>query len=255
MKQAIIGTTYLDDPITLTVAYEMLPDGTSYPKRLDLSYPKKETQVILENSDYQLLPEAAAAAQAPADEGWPRRTVKDGAALITYQPQVDEWKDFKTLTWRMAVSLTPRGGKAAIGALSIEALTDVDNEKHTVLIHDLKVQRVNFPSLEKDAAAAAQMDQLVRTFLPPTVTISLERIVASTPKKESSPAVQLKNDPPADLCQLQTRCSSRGGWRTSQRAGSGNQSRIRAEYKPVAVPGQDRFALLFSGRRSVDDGN
>jgi hypothetical protein len=196
MKQASIGTIYLDDPITLTVAYEMLPDGTSYPKRVDLSYPKKETQVILENSGYQLLPEAAAAAQAPVDEGWPRRTVKDGAALITYQPQVDEWKDFKTLTWRMAVNLTPRGGKAAIGALSIEALTDVDNEKHTVLIHDLKVQRVNFPSLEKDAAAAAQMDQLVRTFLPPTVTISLERIVASTPKKESAPTVQLKNDPP-----------------------------------------------------------
>src|SRR5208282_2285404 len=47
-----------------------------------------------------------------------------------------------------------------------------------------------------DPASAAQMDQLVRTFLPPTVTVSLHRLVAATQKAETVPDVTVNNDPP-----------------------------------------------------------
>jgi hypothetical protein len=40
------------------------------------------------------------------------------------------------------------------------------------------------------------MDQLLRTFVPPFVNISLERVVASVPKPQSVSTVNLKNDPP-----------------------------------------------------------
>jgi hypothetical protein len=130
----------------------------------------------------------------PADEGWPRRWVKDGATLLTYQPQVDEWQGFKTLDWRMAFSLTPANGKPVIGAASLEAQTDVDNESHVVVLHDIQIKHLDFPSLDPDTTA--KMDQLMRTFVPQTYTVSLERIVACTPKKDSGPTVQLKNDPP-----------------------------------------------------------
>jgi hypothetical protein len=134
------------------------------------------------------------AAPPSPEEGWPRQITREGTSLITYQPQVDDWKDFKILDWRMAVSLKPKGGKAEIGSVTMQAKTEVDNDTHLVLIHDLKIQRSSFPSLDPGTAATAE--DLLRTFLPPTVTISLERIVACTPKKATAPAVQLKNDPP-----------------------------------------------------------
>ena len=202
IQQVNVESLYEGSPLNLKVAYRSLPQGPSYPAQLDLSYPKKEVQVTVENSNYQLigggqpgLPATQSGAPSPpVDNGWPRQQTKDGTVLVTYQPQVDDWQSFRTLTWRMAFTITPKGGKAAVGAASFEAATDVDQDSHSVLIHDLKLRHVNFPALETDAAA--RMEELLRNFMPPTVTISLERIVASTPKKDAQPALQLNNDPP-----------------------------------------------------------
>jgi len=131
------------------------------------------------------------------DPGWPREMTNQGAQLVYYQPQVDDWKDYKELTFRMAFSLKPKGGKATVGVLTIHALTDVSVDDRNVFIHDLVITNTSFPSL--DPATAITMDQLVRTFLPPThtVTMSLDRLVACIPKKETPSGVQVKNDPPA----------------------------------------------------------
>ena len=129
------------------------------------------------------------------DEGWPRVRTENGNTLITYQPQVDDWKDFRELDWRMAISLTPAGGKAAVGVVDLHAQTIVDNDNKMVLISNIKIERINFPSL--DPSRASQMEQLTRKFLPKSVSISLHRLVASVPKKESVPGVQLRSDPPA----------------------------------------------------------
>src|ERR1022692_132113 len=129
------------------------------------------------------------------DPGWPRQLTKQGSTLIYYQPQVDDWKDFTDLTWRMAFSLTPAGGKQVVGVVELQGHTDIDNDNKMVFISNLKITKTNFPSL--DPATAAAMDQLTRTFLPPTVTISLHRLVAVVKKAESGPGVPVKNDPPA----------------------------------------------------------
>jgi hypothetical protein len=47
--------------------------------------------------------------------GSPREHARDGNSLLVYQPQVDDWKYFHGLTWRIAVSLTPKGGKEGVG--------------------------------------------------------------------------------------------------------------------------------------------
>jgi hypothetical protein len=52
---------------------------------------------------------ALAKTDVAGDPGWPREHVRDGNRLLVYQPQVDDWKNFHDLTWRMAVSLTPKG--------------------------------------------------------------------------------------------------------------------------------------------------
>lgn len=132
-----------------------------------------------------------------ADRGWPRQTTNNGTTLVTHQPQVDEWKDFKTIRFRMAISITPKGGKSVPGAITVEAQTDVDSDNHMVLIHNLKIERAYFPSTKPEVAE--QLEGQVREFLPRAVDISLERIAACTPKSEVATAVKLKNDPPKIL--------------------------------------------------------
>jgi len=136
----------------------------------------------------------SATASVAQDEGWPRVRQVNGNTLIIYQPQVDDWKNFTELDWRMAVSLTPAGGKAVVGVMVLKADTLVDNDNKMVVLNNIKVVNTNFPSL--DPASAARMDQMARTFLPQSVSVSLQRLVASVPKKETVPGVQLQNNPP-----------------------------------------------------------
>lgn len=34
------------------------------------------------------------------DPGWPRKNVQPQGTVISYQPQVDDWKDFRDIAWR-----------------------------------------------------------------------------------------------------------------------------------------------------------
>src|SRR5437762_1894999 len=130
----------------------------------------------------------------PADPGWPREKYSNGTRLIIYQPQVDDWKNFQELSWRMSVSLTPKGGKEVVGVVEMKGNTDVDNFAKIVMITNPQVTGTYFPSL--DPATAEKMQQLVKNFVPPTITISLHRLIASLPMPQAPAGVQLNNDPP-----------------------------------------------------------
>src|SRR3981081_93559 len=82
---------------------------------------------------------SASASRGTEDPGWPRQITKQGSILIYYQPQVDDWKNFSNLTWRMAFSLTPAGGKKVIGVAEMQGHTDVDNDTKMVYINELKI--------------------------------------------------------------------------------------------------------------------
>src|SRR5438094_2929994 len=126
--------------------------------------------------------------------GWPRERYQDGTKLIIYQPQVDDWRNVQELTWRMAVSLTPNGGKEVVGVVEMKGNTDVDNVAKVAIITNPQVTGTYFPSLDK--AAAEKMEQLFKTFVPSTFSVSLHSLIASTPKKEAPSGAQLNNDPP-----------------------------------------------------------
>jgi hypothetical protein len=144
---------------------------------------------------------AASASRCTEDPGWPRQITKQGSILIYYQPQVDDWKNFSNLTWRMAFSLTPAGGKEVIGVVEMQGHTDVDNDTKMVYINELKINKTSFPSL--DPASSANMDTLVKTFVPPYITISLHRLVACVKKPDSGSGVPVNNDPPAIVVSYQ----------------------------------------------------
>src|SRR5215469_6122458 len=140
----------------------------------------------------------AATSTAPSgqssDSSWPREKYQNGNKLIIYQPQVDDWKNFQDLSWRMAVSLTPQTGKTVVGVVEMKGTTSVDNVNKLVNISNLQITGTDFPSLDK--ATADKMEQVFKSFVPSTFQISLFHLIASTPKNEPPAGVQLNNDPP-----------------------------------------------------------
>jgi hypothetical protein len=94
----------------------------------------------------------------------------------------------------MAVSLTPNSGKEVLGVVEMKGQTDIDNVAKVAIITNPQVTQTYFPSL--DQATKQKMEDLFKTLIPSTVSISLHRLIASTPKKEAPAGVQLNNDPP-----------------------------------------------------------
>lgn len=135
-----------------------------------------------------------AASDQSNDSSWPREKYSNGTRLIVYQPQVDDWKDFQNLSWRMAISLTPKDGKTVVGVVEMKGNTNIDNVAKVVMITNPEITGTYFPSLDK--ATAEKMEQLFKTFVPSSLSISLYHLIASTPKKEAPAGVQLNNDPP-----------------------------------------------------------
>jgi hypothetical protein len=208
--QGVKVATYLEsqkDAITLDARFSALDDGTSYMANATLMANAKNLQVVVENSGYRMIaPMVTAAPPTPpkpqqqqsqefVDVGWPRERSNQGGTLIVNQPQVDEWKNHRELQARMAVSLTPKDGKMVVGVAYIHAETVVDTDAQMVQISNIEVTKIHFPSLDPDRTK--QMDQLARTFLPQTLSISLPRFVACVPKSSSVPTAPVKNDPPA----------------------------------------------------------
>src|SRR4029450_4588856 len=122
------------------------------------------------------------------NSSWPRERYQNGNTLIVYQPQVDDWKNFQDLSWRMAVSLTPKSGKTAVGVVEMKGTTSIDNVAKLVNISNPQITGTYFPSLDK--ATADQMEQAFKSFVPATLQISLYNLFASTPKKEAPAGVR-----------------------------------------------------------------
>src|SRR5947207_8060025 len=79
-------------------------------------------------------PAQRAASTQASDSSRPREKYQNGTRLIIYQPQIDDWKNFQDLSWRMAISLTPKTGKTAIGVIEMKGTTHVDNVAKLVTI-------------------------------------------------------------------------------------------------------------------------
>ena len=131
----------------------------------------------------------AAAAQQPAhgsaassDPGWPREVKKDGARLVYYQPQIDEWKDYRELTGDMAVSLTP-AGESQLWAWLHSHADHADLEKRTVVIRSIESPaRASLQPTRPRPSARALLRQLFPTA---GMTISLDRVLAGLQRSKT----------------------------------------------------------------------
>lgn len=131
------------------------------------------------------------------DPGWPRQLKKDGSVMVTYTPQVENWQDYQSINFRMAFSLVPaHQTKQVVGVVYLNATTVNDTYTHMVTFSNINIVSVHFPGL--DDATSASMEQIVRATMDvsKTVTVSMERVVACTPKPQSITTVSVQNDPP-----------------------------------------------------------
>src|SRR3954452_3056040 len=133
--------------------------------------------------------DSATGAGQSSDLSWPREKYSNGTRLIIYQPQVDDWKNFQDLSWRMAISVIPKSGKTVLGVVEMKGNTTIDNVAKLVTITNLQVTGTYFPSL--DNATKEKMDQMFKAFVPSICAIALHSLIASTQKKEPPAGVQL----------------------------------------------------------------
>jgi hypothetical protein len=143
-----------------------------------------------------------AASTAPSgvkDPGWPREITRDGIRFVYYQPQVDEWRNFQEIRARVAFTLTGKDGKPAVGIEELRGHTVANVESRTVLIDNIEITAVRFPSLSDLDSAA--MEKLLRSTFPgKPFTVSLDRLIASVQmSQENAKTVPVKTDPPKIL--------------------------------------------------------
>jgi hypothetical protein len=115
---------------------------------------------------------------ANSDPGWPRQIIRNDIRLVYYQPQGDEWKNFRSLRARLAFVLTPKNGKPTVGIEELQGRTTANLASRTVLIDHIEITAVRFPSLSE--AEATKMESLLKTTFPgKPITVSLDRLIAS----------------------------------------------------------------------------
>lgn len=134
---------------------------------------------------------------AAGDPGWPRRYSDGKADLVVYQPQVDQWKDFKLLQGRCAFALTTVRGKGPVyGTFRFEGETLVDTDHKVVLLRNVRAFDMRFPSAPVEASPG--WAELTKKLLPSdALVISLDRLLAyiqagEIPRREA----QILTDPP-----------------------------------------------------------
>src|ERR1700744_3813275 len=129
------------------------------------------------------------------DIGWPRQVSDNTATLTYYQPQVDNWADYKTLTARMAFSLLPKNGKEVLGVASFSCETLVDKDSRMVYLKEVKIPEVRFPSLSADSSK--MMESLFKKMMPTDAQpIALDLLMADISQtKQDQKGVALVNNP------------------------------------------------------------
>ena len=143
---------------------------------------------------------AGAAAQTsrvdtPPPDPWPRVVDLAKAQVLVYQPQVNKWTD-NQLDFRAALAIKPDNAKEeTFGVIFATTRTQVDKVLRTVTFENLRISRIDFPTLPDRGAAYAT--DLQAAFAKTIRTISLDRLETSLALAGiKPPAVAVQNPAP-----------------------------------------------------------
>jgi hypothetical protein len=131
----------------------------------------------------------------PPPDPWPRGVDLGDAQVLVYQPQINTWTD-NQLDFRAALAIKPTGAKAeTFGVIFATTRTQVDKVLRTVTFENLKISKIDFPTLPNRGAAYAA--ELQTQFAAAIRTISLDRLDSSLALAGiKPPTVAVHNNPP-----------------------------------------------------------
>jgi hypothetical protein len=134
-------------------------------------------------------------AGSPPPDSWPRGVDLGDAQVLVYQPQINSWTD-NQLDFRAALAIKSSGAKAdSFGVIFATARTQVDKVLRTVTFENLKISKIDFPTLPNHGAAYAP--ELQTQFAASIRTMSLDRLESSLALAGiKPPTVAVQNNPP-----------------------------------------------------------
>ncbi len=130
---------------------------------------------------------------------WPREFTSGSYKIVMYQPQPDSMEG-NSVTARTAVSVQGKDQKDPVfGAVFLTARLDIDREKDTARVLQVRVDRVRFPDVKPDDPRAKQLAAVIEKELPrQDLEISVSELITAL---EPAPGGDkgLKHDPPVIL--------------------------------------------------------
>src|SRR5271167_1038452 len=131
----------------------------------------------------------------PPPDPWPRVVDLANGQVLVYQPQVNKWAD-NQLEFRAALAIKPTDAKEeTFGVIVASARTQVDKVLRTVTFENLRISKIDFPTLPDHGAAYTA--ELQTEFAKAIRTISLDRLESSLALAGiKPPAVAVQNNPP-----------------------------------------------------------
>lgn len=143
---------------------------------------------------------AAQTSETQPEEGWPRSLSTSAGTFSIYQPEVDKWEGDQYQA-HAAVSVKGSDDRDVFGVIWIQARTHVDKEDRIVSLRDVRISKVEFPSVaDKGQAYQQALRTAAGTKPPPALSpIPLDQLEASLAIAEAEKkgeAQPLKNDPP-----------------------------------------------------------
>jgi len=135
---------------------------------------------------------------AQAATNWPVTTNVNGITVTFYEPQATDWKDYKELSARMAVSAQESGKSPVYGVVNLRADTVADAEGGTVVVSNVQVVSTAFPTLTADQQKRADTWIRSKTTELGSRVVPLNTIVLSLKSADqaSQQQVNLNTTPP-----------------------------------------------------------
>ena len=126
---------------------------------------------------------------------WPRVVDLSNGQVLVYQPQINKWVD-NQLEFRAALAIKPTDAKEeTFGVIVATARTQVDKVLRTVTFENLRISKIDFPTLPNHGAAYTT--ELQTEFAKSIRTIALDRLEASLALAGiKPPTVAVQNNPP-----------------------------------------------------------
>jgi hypothetical protein len=187
-------------PIALVTAYSFLLSASMPVAGAQTAPPPKTPQPSTKAAPARTAtPAKTSTATADIDGGWPRAYgTPSGSMFLLYTPQVASWKDQKRIVLYVAVSYTPKGGKPALGTITIEADTKVALEQRLVSYSEFQITEAHFSTLTAEQVRAVTDEIKANVPAVNDRVIALDRVLAAVDKSQIVPknVDGLKADPP-----------------------------------------------------------